>query len=147
MNSIEVLLEIESRLIADYERHALDVLAQIWERQGRPTEKLKLISVLRQTLDQCDRYGYQYPAVLILRKGQLTRDEWQPRQIEPTRRTWTPPPGVCPRCGGTGVIVHRGGASGTLCDCRAGRPAKESKGFSARDLDPSRKASRAGVLK
>lgn len=81
--TIEDLLEIELKYIADNEHRALDMLARIWEKQGRPTERLKLIAVLRRTLDRCERLGYTYPKIFLLRKGELTRGEWQPRQSEP----------------------------------------------------------------
>jgi hypothetical protein len=81
--NIEGLLKIELKYVADNEQRALELLGQIWERQGRPTERLKLIAVLRRTLDVCERNGYSYPKILLLRKGELTRGEWQPRHSDP----------------------------------------------------------------
>jgi hypothetical protein len=81
--NIEDLLEVKIKYVADNEQRALEVLAQIWKRQGRPTETLKLIAILRRTLDVCERNGYSYPKIFLLRKGELTRGEWQPRQAEP----------------------------------------------------------------
>ena len=81
--NIEDLLEIEPKYIADNEQFALEILAQVWKRQGCPTERLQLIAVLRRTLDVCERRGHNYPKILLLRKGELTRGEWQPRQSDP----------------------------------------------------------------
>ncbi len=81
--TIEDLLEIEPKYVADSEQRALELLAEIWERQGHPRERLKLIAVLRRTLDRCERLGYSYPKIFLLRKGELTRGEWQPRQPDP----------------------------------------------------------------
>ncbi len=74
---------MEPEYVADSEQRALELLAEIWERQGHPRERLKLIAVLRRTLDRCERLGYGYPKIFLLRKGELTRGEWQPRQPDP----------------------------------------------------------------
>jgi hypothetical protein len=75
---IESLLEILPERILDSEQQALKILREMWETAGRPTEPLRLIAVLRRTLDRCERRGYSYPKVLLLRKGELTRGDFRP---------------------------------------------------------------------
>ncbi len=77
--TIEMLLDLRIDMMGEAEA-ALVVLREAWEERKRPTERQGLIEVLRMTLDRCKRRSVTYPRGFLMRKGQLQRGEFQPRQ-------------------------------------------------------------------
>jgi hypothetical protein len=93
---------------------------RIWREAGCPVQAHRLIDVLEQIISESPKTGVGYPRFIMLRKKELQRGSFRPRvqnAVTSTANRWTPPSGSCPKCGGIGMVVRPGGASGSLCDC------------------------------
>jgi hypothetical protein len=75
---IEEVLKIRMEMVADEHSPALVILTNTWQEEGQPVEAKRLITVLKRTLDRCKARGITYPRILLKRKGELTRGEFQP---------------------------------------------------------------------
>lgn len=82
--NIKTLLEIDLDALSDNDADALAVLERMWANHGCPLESQALIHVLGKTLDYVKSHGIHYPRILLKRKGQLTRREFEPRIISAT---------------------------------------------------------------
>lgn len=76
---IETVLDLKPEMMAGAD-DAMAVLKEVWEERKQPTEAQSLITVLKITMDRCNRNGIHYPRIFLLRKAELMRGEFQPRQ-------------------------------------------------------------------
>jgi hypothetical protein len=116
------LLDVNLGLLKAEEFHSLELAERIWIERGCPSKGRELIDVLEMVLSACERDGIQYAPVLLLRKKELERGTWSPRNIPPSKDAGAagPQDGSCPKCWGTGITTLPGGKHGTFCTCSAG---------------------------
>jgi hypothetical protein len=116
--NIETVLNLKVDMIYGRDVAALEILAEAWETQGRPTEAQKLIAVLKTTLDRCELRGISYPRILLKRKGELTRGEFQPRTDAVIVGVSTiPEVDRCPQCRGMGFSITPAGKADLCRPC------------------------------
>lgn len=77
--TIELILDLKPALLTCYD-DAFAIFLEVWKEQKQPTEAPALVTVLAKTMDRCNKKGIIYPRVFLLRKGQLLRGEFKPRQ-------------------------------------------------------------------
>jgi hypothetical protein len=73
------LLDIEWKFMTDVDDRGLRIAEQLFQSYGSPTEPRALLDVLEKILLRMQDEGIPYPKILLLRKKQLQRKEWQPR--------------------------------------------------------------------
>jgi hypothetical protein len=123
------LLEIDRSLVAPEAEKSLLLVDRVWCEEGCPREPSRLVAVLEKILQRCLSSGLWYAPILLRRKKGLERGTWRPpadtsgagespslpATASPATRGKSD--GDCTTCGGTGVMVRRGGFTGTLCSC------------------------------
>jgi hypothetical protein len=122
--TLTLLLEINLRLVKPDEFGSIGLAERIWREHGRPTGVRELIDLLEKVLSECRQDGIRYAPILLQRKKALHRGTWTPlAECVAALNDATKVEGVdhetCTSCGGTGVMVVRGGRSATLCPCDA----------------------------
>lgn len=127
MNVLQ-LLEVDTKLVTPEARQSLLLAERVWSEEGSPQEPRALSLVLEKILQRCMASGIWYAPVLLQRKKSLERGTWRPcrapgksdsTSAQALRAAAQGLNGLCPACGGTGIVVHRGGFSGSLCSCGA----------------------------
>ena len=115
------LLEIERQLIRWEDERGLQVAEQLWQLGGCPRRIPQLVDFLESVLRRCGESGITYPAVLLKRKKQLERRDWKPsvRKKPAHIGASLSKNGVCPACGGTGVVENLATGTGGWCKCGA----------------------------
>lgn len=122
-------------LVAPEAQESLLVADRVWHEEGCPREVRALGGVLQKILQRCQSSAIWYAPVLRRRKKGLQRGTWHPDSVAKpiAARAGSPPkPAACARsgerqshgevcaiCGGTGIRVHGGGFSDSLCPCGA----------------------------
>ncbi len=126
------LLEIRREWLHPEDDMSLQLAERVWIERGQPTERRALAAALETILQRCVAAGIHYAPVLLQRKKALERGAWSPaaghRAGVSTAPANTRRGQGCARCGGSGIVVAPGGASGSLCPCGAWRkkPAADS---------------------
>jgi hypothetical protein len=75
----KTLLRLKDDLMNSADPAALELLEICWETAGYPQEERKLIAVLKDVIDRCSAKGIVYPRILVKRKGELARGEFELR--------------------------------------------------------------------
>src|SRR5215470_10196732 len=97
MPSIAEVLDINLDMIPQMEVEALTILERVWEEFGRTMDSKQLERVIGGAMDECGAMGTRYPAVFLLRKGQLHRGQFRP-QSQHLAATHQPVGFVVPKC-------------------------------------------------
>ncbi len=128
------LLEIHLRWVQPEALASLRLAERVWAEHDCPLAVRALVDVLETILVRCVREGIYYAPILLQRKKALERGTWAPRIASPAVPLVgreAPPlscvasnaalsnQSTCPRCGGSGIAIAPGGASGSLCPCGA----------------------------
>ena len=124
------LLEVDTKLVTPEAHQSLLLAERVWREEGSPQEPRALSLVLEQILRRCLASGIWYAPVLLQRKKSLERGTWRPCRVasnsdstrasaQALRTAAQNSNGSCLACGGTGIVVHHGGFSGSLCSCGA----------------------------
>jgi hypothetical protein len=119
------LLEINRKFLEYDDERALSIAERRWRERGSPREPEALCEALEDILTHFTEEGIYYPKILLLRKKQLQRGTWKPKNkpAASQRRTTPGDDPVCPDCAGTGIWVMPAGA-GSFCTCEAGEALK-----------------------
>jgi hypothetical protein len=123
------LLEINKQFVKYEDERALSLADRLWRQRGSPSEPKVLCDTLETILGSLTEEGIYYPKILLLRKKQLQRGTWKPRNI-------SPPDQVCPTpIDGSSCLDCRGGGirylpsgGGSFCSCEAGEALKNGFG-------------------
>jgi hypothetical protein len=91
--SLTVVLEIDMQLIYDVDDRGLRIAEGLFQTYGAPTDPRALGDVLEKILMRLQGAGIPYPKILLLRRKQLRRGEWQPRKRNIPTAQVEPPPG------------------------------------------------------
>jgi hypothetical protein len=123
-------LEIDRNLVAPDAQKSLLLADRVWQEEGCPSDAAALIDTLEKILRRCHASQIWYAPVLLQRKKALERETWRPRSPVHPGSAAIPaaaassgetesPEGTCAFCGGTGIVVRKGGFSGSMCSCGA----------------------------
>jgi hypothetical protein len=77
--SLQRLLELDGKYIAEHQQRGLGIAELTWVKLGSPTERKGLIACLENAIVRCIDAGVEYPPILLRRKKELERGEWAPR--------------------------------------------------------------------
>jgi hypothetical protein len=80
METIELLLDLDKKFLSE-NNEAMEILRREFYLENEPSGANGLVRVLKLAMDTCTRLGIRYPRVFLLRKGQLSRGEFQPRVL------------------------------------------------------------------
>jgi hypothetical protein len=80
--TLNSILEIEHRYIDYQDERGLEYAEQFYQQSGAPSEPRALSGVLEKILLRLQSEGIPYPKILLKRRKQLQRHEWQPRKRE-----------------------------------------------------------------
>jgi hypothetical protein len=76
------LLDINEALLNDLDVRGLTFAEILFQEAGAPSEKQALCKAIENILVKCQQEGVPYPAVLLKRKKQLQRGEWEPQHAQ-----------------------------------------------------------------
>lgn len=81
MPTLQSILEIEINLLTSEQERGLRFAELLYTQLHTPTEKRALRGALEHIIRKMVARGLVYPPVFILRKKQITRGEWSPREV------------------------------------------------------------------
>jgi hypothetical protein len=79
--TLQSILEIEIDLLTSEQERGLRFAELLYAQLHTPTESRALRGALEHIIRKIVARGLVYPPVFILRKKQITRGEWSPREI------------------------------------------------------------------
>ena len=105
-------LQIKERYLRFEDMRALEHCEKRWVREGRPIKRWELINFIERMLIELKAIGIGYPKILLLRKKQIQRREFDAESAAEKENK-------CRLCFGTGWKGQP--KTGYLpCDCSAG---------------------------
>jgi len=87
VSALSRLLELDERLLKYENRDSLEMAARLWENLGSPSTRPQLINFLEDFLKACQREGRYYAPILLRRKRELQRGDFQPKPNTGTQAT------------------------------------------------------------
>jgi hypothetical protein len=105
-------LLIEEKYLKFDDMRAIGYCERRWKEEGRPTERWEVINFLEKMIRELKEEQGGYPKVLLFRKKQIQRREFEIQKPGET------PAGGCTCFGG--YLIN-----GTVCPCPKGEPHRE----------------------
>jgi hypothetical protein len=66
--------------LAEHHQKGLGIAELTWVKLGSPTERKSLITSLENVIVRCIDEGAEYPPILLKRKKELERGNWEPKR-------------------------------------------------------------------
>lgn len=89
------ILQIKEKYLNFEDVRALDYVEKRWQESGCPVKRWDVINFLERMLQELKANGIGYPKILLLRKKQIQRREFDPESAAKKEER-------CPLCIGTG---------------------------------------------